>query len=129
MSYLEKDTRKPLPDTSGFFDVSDSRLAVYAKEGDSYGVAALVSPLAQPPQAWTPLGLPPMDWTSQSSLLEEKKSVVVIFSGYGTAEYLQGQATASPTPTAPGEGPAQTPAAEGTQTPVASPTASADSTP
>lgn len=91
ISFLESDTRQPLPETAGFFDLADSRLALYAKEGDTHGVATLVSSLEQPPKAWESLGLPSQDWAANSALLEGKKSVVVIFSGHGTAEYLKNQ--------------------------------------
>lgn len=115
-SFLESDTRQPLPETTGFFEVADSRLALYSKPDDSYGVAALVSPLGQPPTAWESLGLPPQDWAANSALLEGKKSIVVIFSGYGTTDFLKNRsATPSETGTA-------TP--EPTVTPDSAPTAS-----
>ena len=104
IAFLELDTRQPLPETPGFFEVEDSRLAVYAKPDDTYGVAALVSPLAQPPKAWDALGLPPLAWAEQSALLEGKKSVVVIFSGHGSTDFLHNAAkrlsnpTTTPTP-------------------------------
>ncbi len=96
LSFVESDTRQPLPETTGFFEVADSRLALYAKEGDTHGVAALVSPLGQPPKAWESLGLPPQDWAANSTLLEGKKSVVVIFAGHGTTEYLKNQSQNQP---------------------------------
>ena len=91
ISFLESDARQPLPETGGFFDQADSRLALYAKQDDTHGVATLVSPLGQPPKAWESLGLPSQDWVANSALLEGKKSVVVIFSGHGTSEYLKNQ--------------------------------------
>lgn len=97
--FLNSDERVALPETKGFFDVDDSGLALFAKPDDSYGVAALVSPLAQPPLAWERLGLPPLNWAAQSALMEGKKSVVVIFAGYGTTDYLKNR-VASSTPSA-----------------------------
>jgi hypothetical protein len=95
MTYLQEDTKVPLPGTEGFFDVEDSRLALYAKEGDSFSVAVLVCPPAQPPRAWEKLGVPPIDWAANAATLEGKKSVVVFFSGFGAAEHLRDKLAAS----------------------------------
>lgn len=108
--FLTADDRHPLPGTSGFFDAAGARLAVYAQEGSIYGVAALVSPPGQPPHAWEVLNLPALDWSNNQTALEGKKSLVVIFSGYGTTDYLLNRAqgyvdsSASATPEATADG-------------------------
>lgn len=88
LPFLASNDRQPLPGTSGFFDAGGARLAVYAQDGSSYGVAALVSPPGQPPHAWQVLNLPSLDWSQHQTTVEGKKSLVVIFSGYGTTDYL-----------------------------------------
>ena len=118
LPFLQDETRLPLPSTEGFYEVEGSRLALYAKEGDSVSVAALGSPLGQPPQAWEKLGLPPLDWASNAALLEGKKTVVVMFAGYGSAEYLRDRVAANATPTPAGEiSPTETPTPDTSATP------------
>lgn len=95
--FLSQDERTSLVAPNSALDVAGSRLALYASGMRNIGV--LISPIGQPPAAWEVLGVPPLDWSSQQTLLADKKSLVVFASGYGMAEELRdrlSRATATP---------------------------------
>ncbi len=91
-SFLAEDERKSLIEPESDANVAGSRIEVYA--GASSDIGVLVSPMGRPPAAWDRLGIPALDWTANSPLIDDKKTLVVFASGKGVAEALKSKSAA-----------------------------------